>query len=308
MSQKTDNVVAESEAGSGALRISLHPLVIINISDHYTRNKVSNPKVTNPRIIGTLFGSQKGRDVEIFNSFELTFNEVEGKIVIDTEYLTKKQEQFKQVFPTYDLLGWYSTGSRVQTSDIHIHNQIMEFNESPLFLLLDPVASQATRELPIFMYESQLRIIDGNPTTKFVKVNYKIDTGEAERISVDHVAHISPSGTKEGSQLTAQLAGTQNAIKMLNMRIKIIKTFLEATEKGEIPKDHNMLRKINGIVNLLPTIDTPNFKQEFLSEYNDALLVTYLSTITKGASIINELVERYNTAYDKHHRRSRQGW
>jgi len=290
------------------LRISLHPLVIINISDHYTRTKVSNPKQNNPRIIGTLFGVQNGRDVEIFNSFELIYNEVEGKIVIATEYLTKKQEQFKQVFPNYDLLGWYSTGSKCTASDIHIHNQIMEFNESPIFLLLDPVATQGTRELPIFLFESQIKMIDDKPTMKFAKVNCKIDTGEAERISVDHVAHITPSGTKEGSQLTAQLSGTQNAIKMLNLRIKIIRAFLEATAKGEIPRDHAMLRQVSGIVNLLPAIDTPNFKQEFLSEYNDVLLVAYLSTMTKGASIINELVDRYNTAYERHHRRGRPYW
>jgi len=283
----------------------LHPLVILNISDHYTREKVENTTKKNPRIIGALMGIQSGRNLEINNSFELIYTEVEGAIVIDTTYLTSKQTQFKQVFPTSDLLGWYSTGSECKTSDIQIHSQFLQFNESPLYLLLDPIASSISRELPLTMFESELRIIDDEPTTLFSKVSYKIEPEVAERIAVDHVAHTSVAGTAEGSQLSLQLAGMQNAIKMLNMRTKIIKEYLEATAKGEIPKDHGLLRQTVGIVNLLPAIDTPKFKEEFLNEYNDALLVTYLSSITKGACIVNDLVDRYNTAYDRHARRSR---
>jgi len=298
------SAVIEKEGGS-ALIISLHPLVILNISDHYTREKVENAaKTKNPRIIGAMMGIQSGRNLEINNSFELIYTEVEGSIVIDTTYLTSKQTQFKQVYPTSDLLGWYSTGSECKTSDLQIHSQFLQFNESPLYFLLDPVASAISRELPITIFESELRIIDDEPTTLFSKVSYKIEPETAERIAVDHVAHTT-LGTSEGSQLSLQLAGMQNAIKMLNMRIKIIREYLEATAKGEIPKDHGLLRQTVGIVNLLPTIDTPKFKEEFLNEYNDALLVTYLSSITKGASVVNDLVERYNTAYDRHARRSR---
>jgi len=145
-----------------------------------------------------------------------------------------------------------------------------------------------------------------NPPTFFSKVsNFRIEPEVAERIAVDHVAHTTTTGNAEGSQLPTQLAGMQNAIKMLNMRLKIIKNYLEATQKGELPKDHALLRQTRGIIDLIPAIDTPKFKEEFLNEYNDALLVTYLSSITKGANIMNDLVERYNVAYDKQNKRSR---
>jgi COP9 signalosome complex subunit 6 len=88
--------VLEKEGGGGALQIDLHPLVIINISDHFTRAKVetnhpnANPA---PRVIGALLGVQNGRNVEISNSFELVYHTLEGSIVIDTDYLKSKQEQ-----------------------------------------------------------------------------------------------------------------------------------------------------------------------------------------------------------------------
>jgi COP9 signalosome complex subunit 6 len=90
------SVVKERE-GSGQLSISLHPLVIINTSDHWTRSKVQQHQ-ENPRVIGALLGIQTGRQIEIFNSFELVFNVVDGAIVIDQTYLHKKQEQCKDTW------------------------------------------------------------------------------------------------------------------------------------------------------------------------------------------------------------------
>lgn len=81
-------------------------------------------------------------------------------------------------------------------------NQISELNESPLYLLLDTVAAARvdTKDLPISICESEIRMVAEKPTMVFAKVPFKIETGEAERISVDHVAKINPSGTGSGSQ------------------------------------------------------------------------------------------------------------
>jgi hypothetical protein len=87
----TAGAIIEKEGGS-ALDIALHPLVLINISDHYTRAKYSTEE-KNPRVIGALFGVQSGRNVEVTNSFELVYNVIEGAVVIDTDYLKAKQEQ-----------------------------------------------------------------------------------------------------------------------------------------------------------------------------------------------------------------------
>jgi len=216
----------------------------------------------------------------------------------------KKQEQFKKVFPTYDFLGWYSTGNQVQNADVAIHKQIMEINESPLYLLMDAPAclKPATKDLPITIFESELHMVEDNPTLLFVKIPYKIETGEAERISVDHIAKVTPTGG-EGSSLSGHLMHTHNAISMLNMRIKILVNFLEATKGGKTPKDHALLRRISMLTSQLPAIDNDAFRHEFINEYNDALLVTYLATVTKGSSGINELLDKFSIVNDRQSRR-----
>ena len=111
-------------------------------------------------------------------------------------------------------MGWYSTGPGIVPADMEIHKQvrntcsldhwltlgkISEFNENPLYLQLNTQITSTMRELPIHLYESELRMVDDAPTQLFVKVPYKIETGEAERISVDHIARITSSSGASGS-------------------------------------------------------------------------------------------------------------
>jgi len=288
--------------GTGTTNLKLHPLVIINISDHWTRARVQGKK-SNPRVIGALVGVQTGRELEIYNSFELPYEVKDGHTIIKTEYLNKKQEQFKKVFKDYEFMGWYASGAGIVPADMEIHKQISEFNENPLYLQLNTQITTAQRELPINIYESELRIVDESPTQLFVKVPYKIETGEAERISVDHIARINPTGGAGATQLASHMTAVFNAITMLNQRIKILMTFLDATKGGKIPTDHSLLRRIASLTNQLPAIDTQQFQQEFINEYNDALLIAYLSTMTKGANTVNEMIDKFNVTFERSSRR-----
>lgn len=44
----------------------------------------------------------------------------------------------KQVFSDMDFIGWYTTGDAANPTDIKIHKQICEINESPIMLKLNP--------------------------------------------------------------------------------------------------------------------------------------------------------------------------
>ncbi|KAG6514385.1 hypothetical protein ZIOFF_024738 [Zingiber officinale] len=227
------------------MTFKLHPLVIVNISDHHTRVKAqthhtddgsgssggSGGAATAVRVFGCVIGVQRGRTVEIFNSFELLYDPLTHSL--DRSFLEKKQELYKKVFPNFYILGWYSTGSEAQESDLQIHKALMDINESPVYVLLNPVINHSQKDLPLTIYESELHIIDGIPQLIFVRSSYTIETVEAERISVDHVAHLKPSdGGSAATQLAAHLTGIHSAIKMLNSRIRIIHQYLVAMQKG----------------------------------------------------------------------------
>ena len=78
---------------TSGLLFSLHPLVLINVSDHHTRVKAQANGVA-PRLLGGLLGTQVGRTVEITNSFELlTEGGGDSPRTIDLAFLQKKCAQ-----------------------------------------------------------------------------------------------------------------------------------------------------------------------------------------------------------------------
>jgi len=224
------------------------------------------------------------------------------------EYLKTKQEQMKKVFPLYEIVGWYSVSSGEPTlKDLEIHRQVLPFNETPLYMMLDPAPNPKQRDLPLSLYETELQLSKdgGAPALLFALSSYKVESGEAERIAVDHVAHAMPTGGAEGTKLASHLGSLHSAIKMLNIRIRTIVQFLEAEQRGQLPLDHALLRQVASLVNQLPAIDTARFRDEFINEYNDAALVSYLASLTKTASQISDLTDKYNLAFDRHSRRAR---
>ena len=52
-----------------------------------------------------------------------------------------------------------------------------------------------------------------------------------------------------------------NAVRMLNIRISFVLQYLEKVKRGELPKDHHILRQLKSVTSLLPTIDTPDYSE-----------------------------------------------
>lgn len=49
-------------------------------------------------VFGALLGRQKGRSVEICNSYEIVVTSVDGRLILDRDYFTSKEEQCEWVW------------------------------------------------------------------------------------------------------------------------------------------------------------------------------------------------------------------
>lgn len=99
--QPKGNIMAASGT-IASVTISLHPLVIMNISEHWTRFRAQHGE---PRqVYGALIGKQKGRNIEVMNSFELKTDEIADETIINRDYYNKKEQQYKQVMQFYKFL------------------------------------------------------------------------------------------------------------------------------------------------------------------------------------------------------------
>lgn len=292
----TGDSVMASAGTVGSVSISLHPLVILNISEHWTRTRAQEGgKPT--QVIGAIIGIQSGRHIEIMNSFELMIDVLDGNIIINREYYALKEEQFKQVFSDMDLLGWYTTGDTPGPADLLVHKQICDLLDSPIFLKLNPLAR--CTDLPVSVFESVLDIVNSVPTLMLVELTYTLATEEAERIGVDHVARMSSHDTEENSIVAENLQANYSAIKMLASRVRLIAEYVRASQRGEVPFNHEILREINALAHRLPVLSSEKFRGDFYNQCNDVALMSYLGTITKCCNTMNRFINRFNLLHER---------
>jgi COP9 signalosome complex subunit 6 len=98
----SSTVMAPAGAAPSVI-VALHPLVIMNISEHWTRVRAQLGKST--QVYGALLGRQKGRNVELCTSFEIKMNnsinnetnEVLEDHDIDLEFLNTSIAQCKKI-------------------------------------------------------------------------------------------------------------------------------------------------------------------------------------------------------------------
>ncbi|KAK0245931.1 related to COP9 signalosome complex subunit 6 [Armillaria ostoyae] len=284
------SVVLPSTTTSG-LSISLHPLPILNISEHLTRRKLQTNTST-PFILGALLGTQNGRDVEIVNTFELAVEE--DGATVDHSFLVSRRDQYKQVFPSLEFIGWYTVAPGPSSRHIALHSQFTGYCSTPLLLLLQSssnisTGSDGNQTLPFKAYEPTIEIRDRLSRPVFVEASYNVETGEAERIAVDWTARGGGSGTSLESHLQTQRA----AVKMLHDRIVILVHYVTEALAGTAPKDQAILRSISALVASLPATENKAFREEFDTEYEDVQITAFLSSLTKSTSILNDLVDKH---------------
>ncbi|CAH8450192.1 unnamed protein product [Heterobilharzia americana] len=266
-------------SGPGSVSVLLHPLVILNISEHWTRNKVKENS-TAVTVYGALLGKQEGHHIEISNSFELLLDD--SQTSVNSGFYKTRETQCKQVYPDLDIIGWYTTGGPFNEKDELFNRQMQELNELLLILKLDPLQT-CGENLPIRVYQS---VVDNDAKVQPRPVSYTLATDEAERIGVDYVARISMSSTGQKSSMTAEhLLGNYQAIQMLNSRLQLIRSYISAVASGELPPNRAMLREINALIKrvpLMPSTESAKGNDHLYRQANDVCLTALLASITQG--------------------------
>jgi len=306
---------------SATLDVHLHPLVLVNISDHVVRFRACSNRM---RVVGAVIGQQEGRRIDVHNSFELPVDDGvvpedvdpetffrENPEGLDTLYFQQRLGQYLEVFPRYEFLGWYSTGQAPLETDKALHKRFSEVsaNENPFCVFIDTsklsgekAASQA-EDLPVKVFDSTTHIVQGETQTQWNELPYLIDTLEAERIAITHVAKTATTATTgHSSDFTQHANSLGNSVTMLANRIKELLAHVKEMKAGRVPKSPETLRQLKYICQALQAMHPEDLRREFCSEFNDAALVVLLATLSKACANTSDLLDKFQLAHDKKHR------
>lgn len=226
-----------------SVSIQLHPLAVLNISDHLTRAKYLSPDNKNLaaiRVVGALLGKQEGRTLEIVNTVEITFQK--DTTNIDAAFMGRRLDSYKKNFPELDCIGWYSADFNQHDeplqADSQIQRAVQQFSENPLYLIMNPSSQEAKdkKTLPFFLYEHEQQ------RQRFIRLDYNLATSDSERISVDHVAKATDPNAKT-SVLSQNMLATINAVKILRRKIAFLIDIV--ANSPEVRQNHEFMRKLN---------------------------------------------------------------
>eukprot|EP00978_Attheya_sp_CCMP212_P044562 scaffold314411_cov47-Attheya_sp.AAC.1 len=133
--------------------LKVHPLALINISDHCTRVRAGGSALasTSP-VLGILFGYQEGLVVTIVDAEEIEYTHsstpgtqfgggTEEEQVAHKQSIQTKIVLHQKVFTRHEVVGWYRVSDEEHATpteeDLRMNTGVMrDFNESPIFVLM----------------------------------------------------------------------------------------------------------------------------------------------------------------------------
>lgn len=261
----------------------LHPTVLFNIADSYIRRSEGQD-----RVIGTLLGSVGPDGVEIKNSYSVPHNESQGQVALDIDFHKTMCDLHHRVNPKEVIVGWYSTGSGIQSTDTLIHDFYGRECATPVHLTVDTSFANPSEVLGAFVGApvTLSSVTDGPLATQFQKVALETRFAEAERVGLEILQ------STNTDKLPSELDGLESSISRLESMLDTVYNFVDEVVEGRRVGDKTTGRYLADTVNSVPKLTRDNFEKLFNDSIQDVLLVMYLSNMTRTQLALSE---RLNT-------------
>uniref|UniRef100_A0A061S7F8 26S proteasome regulatory subunit N8 n=1 Tax=Tetraselmis sp. GSL018 TaxID=582737 RepID=A0A061S7F8_9CHLO len=271
-------------------KVVVHPLVLLSVVDHYNRSA----KDTKKRVVGVLLGETAKGQVDVTNCFAVPFEEDEKDPSIwflDHSYLESMHQMFKKVNAKEKIIGWYSSGPRLRSSDLDINQLLSNYCETPILVICE-VQPKSDVGLPTTAYYSKDEVReDGTQKSQKVFVNLPCEVGahEAEEIGVEHLLRDVKDATV--STLATEVSSKMTALKGLKSRLHEILQYMEHVEAGRLPVNNDIIYELQDVFNLLPNLNAEELMKSFSVKSNDMMLVIYLSSLIRSVIALHNLID-----------------
>lgn len=276
----------------------IHPVVLFNILDHYSRRNEGQT-----RVIGTLLGAKEFEGcVEVTNCFPVPHTELsEDQVAIDIEFHRTMYELHQQVNPKEIMVGWYSTGGDITGSTVLIHDFYGKRVAQPLHLLVDTSLQTATPSsgsnntgIRMRGFVSQAVTIGDKPVgSQFQNVTVQLAPQYPQYVALDAFLKSTTEtseGAKSKSVYLSNFDKLQMSVHKLTAMLDDVSNYVDRVVKGEVIGDPHTGRVIAKALESIPQaqFQGKTFEQIFNSNQQDLLMVIYLSNLARSQLALAE--------------------
>jgi 26S proteasome regulatory subunit N8 len=168
---------------------------------------------------------------------------------------------------------------------------MIKYCEAPPILTICEVQPKEMG-LPVHAYHAIEAIREdgtAKPQRVFANLPTKVGSTEAEEIGVEHLLRDVKDATF--STLSADVGEMVMGLRGLHSRLREIQAYLDAVLEGKLPINHDIMRNLQDVFNLLPSLDASGLTSSFTTETNDMMLVVYLSSLIRSVIALHALIE-----------------
>eukprot|EP00927_Polykrikos_kofoidii_P072486 TRINITY_DN685_c0_g1_i2.p1 TRINITY_DN685_c0_g1~~TRINITY_DN685_c0_g1_i2.p1 ORF type:complete len:358 (+),score=113.45 TRINITY_DN685_c0_g1_i2:79-1152(+) len=269
--------------------VVVHPIVLLGVVDHY--NRVA--KGTTKRVVGTLLGEVTDFKLHITNCFAVPFEEEQREDqppqvwFLDHNFHENMAAMFKKVNTKERVVGWYSTGPKIKSSDLAIHEMYRRYCAEPVLVVMDVQPKEL--DLPMEAYYSiQEQTSDEVFKRTFLHVGSTVGAFEAEEVGVEHLLRDIKNAS--ASTLPVRVGDKVSALKGFAVRLREISSYLSSVVAGKLPMNREIIYQLQEIFNLLPDQDSEDLVRSFALETNDTMLALYLGSMLRSTVVLHNLI------------------
>ncbi|PFH51315.1 hypothetical protein AMATHDRAFT_142832 [Amanita thiersii Skay4041] len=263
-------------------QVLIHPVALFSILDHYLRRTDDQG-----RVIGTLLGTRTDGDtIEVHTAFAMLHTETSEQVAVDAEYLKVMYDLCHKVNPREVIVGWYSTGSTLNTYSALIHNfYSQETNPYPAIHVALNTGTEENEEPGVKAYVSSSAAGAPKPEDAiFVPVPVELRFHEAERSGLDLLIKATSSPTLTTTQPVTDLELLESSLKTLMDMLDRVLAYVRAVLAGEKKGDAAVGRYL---MDTLGTSTDDLEKGGFNSSLQDMLMVTYLANLVRSQAEVS---------------------
>ncbi|ODQ81335.1 hypothetical protein BABINDRAFT_7141 [Babjeviella inositovora NRRL Y-12698] len=238
------------------LKISLHPLVMLNMTDHLVRRHAAGQFLTTHPEAGVLLGTFSAETLTAITSFELMNSET-----LDLVFLYERFAQFQVIHPTLRIVGFYqfvpgdtTLAPNLVTADLFA--QLLRVTPDLACLLF---STSIIRDIQEQSYRPEASPMTGFKSVNavFQPVEVTIESSAVEKVSVDTILNMEKHQAQDGVNTNIKSLKLQNqsqgyAVKLLQEKVAVILSYIERVGRhpGLLtanPAHFQTLREINAL-------------------------------------------------------------
>ncbi|KAG9218809.1 hypothetical protein CCMSSC00406_0001077 [Pleurotus cornucopiae] len=262
--------------------VTIHPVVLFSILDHYLRRTDSQD-----RVIGTLLGTRSESDViEVKSSFAVLHSETSEQVAVDMDYHKAMYELHHKVNPREVIVGWYSTGSNLNTFSALIQNfYSQEIAPYPAIHVTLNTGVDTNEKAGVTAYvSSPVGVFPKPENCVFTPVPTELKFHDAERSGLDLLTETAASPSSTSVQPTTDFEILEKSIGSVSAMLDRVLSYVRAVIAGEIKGDAAVGKYL---MDMLGASTEDLEKGGFNASLQDTLMFSYLANLVRSQAEVS---------------------